>query len=207
MYKLYWAPHTGAIAPQVMLEEAGAKYERVPLDLDAGEHYGVGYTAINPAAQIPALALPNGTVVTESAAIVLLLGERHPTTQLVPQPADADRPAFLRWLLFMATSIYMTMARLNHPERFTIAERDLQPDPAGAADAIERQFDIAAGGIVGDPWFLPRGYSALDIYLTMLVDWHPQRQRLLSRQPALERLTAAVADRPVFARVMRQQDG
>jgi hypothetical protein len=32
MYKLYWAPETGAMAPQILLEEVGADYERVIID-------------------------------------------------------------------------------------------------------------------------------------------------------------------------------
>ena len=60
MYKLYWAENTGAMAAQMLLEEIGAGYERIVVDIDAGEHRDAGYLAINPRAQIPALVLPGG---------------------------------------------------------------------------------------------------------------------------------------------------
>ncbi len=77
MYRLYWAAGTGAIAPEVMLEAAGTAFERIVVDLAAGEHRRADYLAVNPVGEVPALVLPDGTVVTESAAIVLLLGERR----------------------------------------------------------------------------------------------------------------------------------
>ncbi len=38
MYTLYWETASGAIAPQVMLEEMGLAYEKHPIDMASGEH-------------------------------------------------------------------------------------------------------------------------------------------------------------------------
>jgi glutathione S-transferase len=70
MYKLYWAQVTGAMAPQIILEEAGTSYERVVLDTDKGKEMQAEFLAINPRGQIPALGLPDGSIMTESAAMV-----------------------------------------------------------------------------------------------------------------------------------------
>jgi glutathione S-transferase len=207
MYRLYWAAHTGAIAPQVLFEEAGVAYERVPIDMAAGEHHGPAYLAINPSGQVPALELPDGGIVTETAAMVLLLGERHGESELVPAIDSPQRPPFLRWLMYMATAVYMTLVRMHHPERFSTAPADMEPSRAGVVGALELQFDILAGAIAGDPWFLPRHYGALDLYLTMLVDWHPEKRSLLERHPALARLVRATETQPAFARVMAQHRG
>ncbi len=43
MYQLYWAPDTGAMAPQVLLEEIGTPYEIVELDTEAGEEMKSDY--------------------------------------------------------------------------------------------------------------------------------------------------------------------
>jgi glutathione S-transferase len=104
-YTLYWEALSGAMAPQIMLEEMGVAYRKVAVDMARGEHRSPEYLAINPTGQVPVLGLPDGTVIGESAAIVLVLGERHPEAGLVPLVGDPDRPAFLRWLIFMAANL------------------------------------------------------------------------------------------------------
>lgn len=204
MYRLYWEASSGAILPQVMFEEMDVPYERVAVDMEAGEHRSPEFLALNPAGQIPALGLPDGTVIGESAAIALVLGERHPRSDLVPGPEDADRPTFLYWLLFMATSVYMTCVRVNHPERFVTESACVESARHAAVDAVNDQFRILDAAISGDPWFLARGYGVLDIYVTMLTEWHPHRSELFASNPALERLCMAVEGRPAYAEVIAQ---
>src|SRR6516162_8713202 len=60
---------------------------------------------INPMRQVPALILPGGELMTESAAILIWLADDHPEARLAPTMASAARPAFLRWMAF-ASSIY-----------------------------------------------------------------------------------------------------
>lgn len=204
MYRLFWAAGTGAIAPEVMLEEAGEEFERVVVDLAAGGHREPWFLAINPVGEIPALELPDGTLMTESAAIVLLLGDRHPQTGLVPAVNDAERPAFLRWLFYMAAAVYPMLARMNHPERFAAPPCEDEPDRGKAIRCLDGQFDILENAIMGNPWFLAGGYGALDIYLAMLADWHPEKDRLLARNGKLAELVRAVEVGTVYARVMER---
>ena len=56
---------------------------------------------LNPLAQVPVLVLPDGTVMTESAAITLHLADLTGRDDLVPGPPAAERAAFLRWLVFL----------------------------------------------------------------------------------------------------------
>jgi hypothetical protein len=55
MMKLYWAPRTRSLRALWVLEEAGVPYERVRLDLSAGEQKSAEFRAINPMAKVPAL--------------------------------------------------------------------------------------------------------------------------------------------------------
>ena len=55
MYKLYWAADSGALAPQIILEESAVDYERCAVDLDQGEEMEPAFLAINPRGQVPAL--------------------------------------------------------------------------------------------------------------------------------------------------------
>jgi glutathione S-transferase len=99
MTKLYWAPRTRSLRALWVLEEAGVPYERVRLDLSAGEHKSADYCAINPMAKVPALT--DGPVaIAESGAICAYVAEAHPEAGLAPPVGDPARGRYLRWLFF-----------------------------------------------------------------------------------------------------------
>ena len=53
MLKLYYAPHTCALASHIALEEAGAEYEAVRLSFKTGDQKKPDYLKINPKARVP----------------------------------------------------------------------------------------------------------------------------------------------------------
>ena len=203
MYTLFWEELSGAIAPQAMFEEMGVNYDKVAVNMAAGEHLSSEYLAVNPTGQVPALKLPEGQVIGESAAIVLVLGEKHPDGNLVPLPGDSDRSAFIYWLLYLATSGYMTFGRYAHPERYTKDQNAIETVRLAAEDHVERFFEVIEGVIRGEPYFLARGFTALDIYLTMLTVWHSAREEMFKRNPKVAALCIAVENRPAYKEVMQ----
>jgi len=202
MYTLYWERLSGAIGPQIMLEEIAADYTKVPVNMAAGEHLGPEYRAVNPAAQVPALKLPDGRVMAETAAIMIVLGERHPEAQLVPPADDAERTDFLYWLLYMAVSGYKTISRVWHPEQFTTDESANDPIRLKAEEQLTLFFGVLESAIVGNPYFLSRGFSALDIYLAMLAAWNGNKEALFQKNTRVARLCRAVEGRPSYEKVM-----
>lgn len=144
--------------------------------------------------QVPALRLPEGTIIGESAAIILTLGERHPGA-LVPAPGDSDRPQFLRWLIYMAASPYMTFVQFNHPYRFLQDRKTHAGLIANARSRLLAQFSILDNAIAGAPFFLDRGLTALDLYLYMLVEFHDDHAALFDGRPRLHALHGTVSAR------------
>src|SRR4051812_3136534 len=61
---------------------------------------------VNPLAQVPTLVMPDGSVMSESAAITLLLADITAADSLVPPPDSPQRGKFLRWLIFIVANIY-----------------------------------------------------------------------------------------------------
>lgn len=203
-YMLYWEARSGAIAPEMLLTEMGIDFVKVPVDMAHGEHRTPEYLAVNPTGQVPALRLPDGNIIGESAAIVLAIGEGHPESPFVPSLGDNDRPTFLYWLLYMATSMYMTFVRSNHPERFTTDVNSSDPIREAALRTIDHQFGVVDQAIKGTPFFLARGFSALDMYLAMLTVWHPELEALFSRYRNVGGTVNAVLTRPACARIMAE---
>ncbi|MFN7174056.1 MAG: glutathione S-transferase family protein [Thermaurantiacus tibetensis] len=86
--------------PQVVrtfMAEKGIALERVPVDIMGAENRGEAFRAINPLGQLPALALDDGTVVTEVTAICELLEELHPEPPLLGR-TPAERAETRMWL-------------------------------------------------------------------------------------------------------------
>ena len=106
MYKLFWSKSAGSMAPEVLFEEIGAAYEKVLVDLDKEQNRSAEFLAVNPMGQIPALVLPDGTLMTESAAMVLHICDRHPEAKLAPPAGGSESARFQRWLVYMAAALY-----------------------------------------------------------------------------------------------------
>lgn len=202
IYTLYWERLSGAIGPQVLLEEIGAAYRKVPIDMAAGEHRETAYRTINPVMRVPALGLPEGGAIGETAAIALVLGERHPDAGLVPALGDPDRPLFMFWLVAMATCGYPVFSRACHPEQFTLNDAANETVRLKGERDLEGFFSIIEQEIGGKPFFLPRGFTALDVYLTMLTEWVADKQALFESRPKLKALCRAVAARRSYEAVM-----
>src|ERR1700682_3480886 len=97
----YHSPRSRAQMVHWMLEEAGAPYRIVPIDFEKGEHKAPSFLAINPMGKLPTI-VHRGVMVTETAAIIAYIADNFPQAGLAPEPKDALRGAYYRWLFFGA---------------------------------------------------------------------------------------------------------
>ncbi len=204
MYKLYWSKETGALAPQVALEEAGAEYELIVTNTEEGAHQSADFLTINPRGQVPALILPDGSVMTESAAMMLHIADEFPEANLIPPAGDVRRAQVYRWLFFMAVNFYETDLRYYYSERYTTDEAGAEGVKVAALRDFDKYFDMLDREIDAGPFVLGDRYTVLDIYLTMLAYWHPQVDALVERCSSLKLLCDTVKARPAVERVWRQ---
>ncbi|MGF1608605.1 MAG: glutathione S-transferase family protein [Kiloniellales bacterium] len=206
MYRIYWRRQTGAFAPQVVLEEAGVPYEIVPIDTKTGEHRQPAYLKINPQGRVPALQLPDGSIMTESAAMVLYLADRHGKGKLAPGPDDPDRPRFLRWLFFMACNLYEADLRAYYPARYSTDGDAAAGIKAAAVRDMDEQWDMVEAALDPGPYLLGERESVLDPYMLMLASWHPDMSQLLAGLPRLKRACDLTLARPAIARVWAEHE-
>jgi GST-like protein len=158
---------------------------------------------LNPLAQVPVLVLPDGSAMTESAAMTLHLADLTHRDDLVPGPDTPQRAAFLRWLVFLVANVYPTFTYADAPERFVS-----DPDAAKAfrvrVDAYAQSLWQAVEQAAGAPWFLGDRMSALDIYLAVMTRWRPRRDWFVGHAPRVlaagERASALPALSAVMAR-------
>jgi len=201
MYKLYGRPGSGSGAVEAVLRLAEIECEIVDLSRWAEGEPPAELLAVNPLGQVPTLILPDGGIMTESAAICVHLADLHPSCGLSPSISEPSRATFLRWMFYLAANVYMSELRCYYPYRYTL-------DP-GAADgirqsALERrtfEWSVFADALGDRPFALGGKLSAVDIYAAMLISWVDDLDVFCERFPALRALYARVAEVPAIAKV------
>ena len=66
---------------------------------------------------------------------------------------------------------------------------------------LDRYWDMVADAIGDGPFLLGKRFSAVDICLLMIAQWHHNPESLLERHPKLVTLCDAVKSRPAIEKV------
>ena len=101
MLKFYFNGSPNPTKVALFLEEAGLKYEAIPIDTRTGDQFKPAYQAINPNGKVPAI-VDGDVTVFDSNAILLYLAEK--TGMFIPANLAA-RGELLSWLMFVATGV------------------------------------------------------------------------------------------------------
>lgn len=204
-YVLYGDKDSGSFTAEALFAELDIPYELRRVDLDAYEQTEDPFKAINPLGRVPALVLPDGTIVTESAAILLAICARYKEAQLFPDLASSQGAWALRWLMFISNNIYEAVGRVEFPNRFTSNYPDKAAVEASARSEIrwfwillERELERLNWQ---GPWILGEAFSALDVYIANLLAWYSPIEWREPNIPRLESIRRAVARRPKVAPV------
>jgi GST-like protein len=170
-------------------------------------------TAANPLHQLPTLVLADGTVLSESAAILIHLGLVHPRSGLLPRSVP-QRALAMRGLVFVAANLYSAIGVIDHPERWIANEAAAMKLRHGARARLHAMWSVFADVFHPDPatpWLLQAARSrvaappgALDLLAAVVSRWSGARAHLERERPALhallERVDAHPAVAPIFAR-------
>lgn len=182
---LYAAKGTGSVAPQAVLALAGADHNIVWIDYSATEHHSSAFLAVNPRGQLPALTLDDGTVLTESAAIMLHLADCYPEAGLLENPGSPQRAQTYRWIVFMATNVYEDFLRMEYPANYTVDSTAEASVSSSGAASMDRSWGILSQALRDRQTLVGEKLSIADIYLAMLFSWHPDQKGLNTRYPNL----------------------
>jgi glutathione S-transferase len=145
---------------RLALAQLGIPYERVPVDIFAGETLTDDFAHRNPARTTPVLELEDGTHLPESGAILLYLADGTPLL-----PADrAGRAQVARWLLFEQADVIPPIGGL----RFRLLTGRLAPDEPRVARlraAAQSVLEVLDAHLAGREFFAADRYTVADIAL------------------------------------------
>jgi GST-like protein len=204
MYQLFGRAGWGSVLIEAQLVWYALPYTFEEMDdLFTSQSAREKLAKVNPLSQVPTLVLPDGQVMTESAAITLHLAEVTHQTALVPPPGDSTRPKFLRWLVFMVANLYPTFTYADDPARFVTGEVAQTAFRKNVDAYAIRLWRMVEGEVTG-PWFLGNRFSAMDIYIGVMTRWRPRRDWFAANLPRLTAVAQAVDQEPRLAEVWKR---
>lgn len=199
-YLVYGGQGSGSVPVEAALTLIGAPYRVIERRVWEDKAAAKEMARINPLRQVPALVLPTGELMTESAAILIHLAESHPAAGLSPPLESPLRPRFLRWMSYIATQIYALywirddVSRLAADEEHgpVILERTAQRI-LDCWRMMDAQVKPVGGFMLGD------GISVLDLYMAVASRWGPRRKGFYEVAPGLAPVVRAVDSEPRLA--------
>ena len=202
MPTLYGTQGSGSAAVEAALAIAGVEARLV----DAAswqESPGLDeLKRINPLAQIPTLVLDDGSVLSESAAILIHIGLVHPESGLLASD-PRERAQQIRGLVYIGANCYAGIGILDYPERW-------YPDPDDAVRKamqargrarLHELWQIFADQFPATPWLSGAGLGALDILAATVSKWSGARKVLANSRPQFAALLARIDADPRIAPV------
>jgi glutathione S-transferase len=176
--KLYYNPRSRAVISKWMLDECGAKYDIVPIDLEKREHKTPEFLKINPAGKLPALVDADAKIF-ESAAICLYLGDKFPEAKLAPKIGAPERGRYLSLMVYSTSQLEPSMG-----DTMLGAQTSLQ---RGWTD-FETARNVIEGELGGGPYLFGGWFTAADVMIGSLFIY----RRMLGGQPDRPKLEAYV---------------
>ncbi|MCC8395210.1 glutathione S-transferase family protein [Paraburkholderia sp. MMS20-SJTR3] len=169
-YVLYYSPGAASMPVHWMLIELGVPFEARLTDIDAGRQRDPEYLRLNPSGRVPTLVV-DGMPRHESAALLMLLAERHPDGALAPAPGTPERGAWFEWMVFLANTMLPAMR-----DWFYAAS---DGDPAGAAGVralAVRRIEAACARLdahfaAGHDYLVGGRLSTADLLALVLLRW------------------------------------
>ncbi|HEU0202799.1 MAG TPA: glutathione S-transferase N-terminal domain-containing protein [Burkholderiaceae bacterium] len=205
MLTLYGARGSGAAAIEAALAIAGVQYRSVQ---GATWEPGPGFEElkrVNPLGQVPTLMLDDGSVLTESAAILIHLGLQYAASGLLPTK-PGQRAQVIRGLVYIAANCYAAIGIIDYPERWYRDEDEATTERvrAGTRARLHALWEIFADTFPATPWLSGEQLGALDLLAAVVSRWSGARNHLAQARPALhahlERVEADPRIAAVFAR-------
>jgi GST-like protein len=207
MYMLYGKKGSGSASVEAALTIIGAPFEtRQTAAWDRNAAYDE-LLKVNPLGQIPTLVLPDGSALSESAAIHIHLADTHPDAHWLPAGASARAQA-IRGLVYIAANCYPMITIIDYPERFV---SDLGDDEAlqkrvrdGTRTSLYRHWEIFADLFPAHPYLSGERIGALDLYAAVVSKWSGSRAHLATARPGFHAVLQRIEADPRVAAVFTQ---
>ena len=200
---LFGSRGSGSAAVEMALRAASVEYQLVRASSWEADSALERLLEVNPLGQIPTLRLEDGTVLTESAAILIHLGLEHPASGLLPTVSIA-RAMDIRGLVYIAANCYSAVYVSDFPEQWTTATtKPAQTKVRDAARAQLHQKWNVFSDVFGTR-LRPSEPGALAFLAVVVSQWSGTRQHLKNERPSFYETLLQLEAHPRLAATLRE---
>lgn len=201
MLKFFYSRKSCAFASHVALEDSGADYEAIHIDLEAGEQHSERFKRINPKKRVPTLITPDGTL-TETMAILQFIANKHPEKELMPTDPfrQAEAQSFNSYL---ASTVHVVHAHKHRGSRWTRDKEALASLTAHVTENMTVCAKFIDENLIKRPWVLGENYSICDPYLAVITRWFKDDGVDVEKFEAISEHNALIHTRPSMQTILK----
>lgn len=170
MLKLYYAPHTCALASHIALEEAGTVYETVRMSFQSGDQKKPDYLKINPKARVPSLVTDKG-ILTETPAILAFIAQSHPEAKLAPVGDPFEFARVQAFNSYLCSTVHVAHAHRMRGYRWVDDDAAIKAMQRKVPQSVGAAFGLIEREMLAGPWVMGDAYTICDAYLFTLAQW------------------------------------
>ena len=197
--KLYFSPGACSLAPRIALIASGLPFdsERVNLRTKLTAD-GEDFRTINPKGYVPALALDDGHLLTESQVILQYVADQAPASALAPVTGSFERYELMESLAWTSTELHKRFSPIFAPGASSEAKET-------AWAALAAPLTYVAGQIGDGGYLINDRFTVADAYLFTVLNWVGFTSFSLGNWPALQAYHARIKTLPAVQGALRQE--
>lgn len=197
--KLYYGKGACSLAAHIALHEAGLTAEIARVDTKTKVMDGGGdFFQVNPKGYVPALALDDGQVLTEVAAVLQYLADLKPASNLAPPAGTMERYRLIEWLAFLSSEVHKGFSPLFSPE----TPEDYK---AVVRTRLARRQAYLNEHLQGRQYLISDMFTVADAYLFVTTRWSKLVQVDIGSFAELLRFQQRVAARPAVQAALQAE--
>lgn len=170
MLKLFYSKGSCALASRIALEDAGADYELVKVDLASGEQRGADYLKINPKGRVPALVTEKG-ILTETPAILIYVAQAFPEAKLAMLDDPFEFARLQAFNSYISSTVHVNHAHGRRGARWANEQSSFDDMKSKVSETMTAAMRLIELDFFEGPWVMGEQYTVADAYLYTMEGW------------------------------------
>ena len=196
--KLYYSPGACSLAPHIAMREAGIDVDLKKVDLKAKQYDGGDYKQVNGKGYVPAIAMDDGTVLTECPVILQYIADQKPESGLAPKPGDPARYKLQEMLNFTTSEMHKGFGNFFNP---ALTEEWRK----AVTDRLGLRLDWLSKQLEGKQYAMGDKFTVADAYLFTILNWAGPSKFDLGKWPVITDYHKRVAQRPKVQEALKAE--
>ena len=170
MLKIFIANGSISLAPLILLEEVGAQYEAMLIDLSRDEQRQDAYLEINPKGRVPSLVTEDG-ILTETCEILVYIAHRFGSEDLASMGDPFLFGRIQEFNSYLASTVHVAHAHRLRGTRWVSDQAALEAMQKKVPEVMTQAVTLVEDALLQGPWVMGDTYTICDPYLFTISRW------------------------------------